>query len=124
MLRPVLAGRLAVLVPLALVAALALLDALQAQTEKGKKHALLVGVNKYQHAELAPLEHAERDAQEMEEELKRSGYTVDLLTGEKATRAAIVEKLKSFAKKGGARGVVLVGLAGHGIQPEGDRDSP
>jgi formylglycine-generating enzyme required for sulfatase activity len=108
--------------PLASVAAVALL-APCAEGHGGAKFALVVGVNRYQHAELGPLEYAESDAKELASELKRSGYRVDLLTGEKATRAAIVEKLKSFAKKGEARGVLVVGLAGHGIQPEGDRDA-
>src|SRR6516225_9779719 len=83
-----------------------------AETEKTRKLALVVGINKYRHAELGELRYAERDAQELAGELERSGYAVELLTGKKATRAAIVTKRKALSEKGDDGGVRVVGLAG------------
>ena len=54
------AGRL---LPFALLSSLAvaflLLDATQAQTGKGKKYGLLVGVKEYRHSDLRPLDYTE-----------------------------------------------------------------
>jgi len=93
---------------------------------QAKKYALLVGVNKYEHTEMnqpSPLAYAEADVVEMAELLRASGYEVDLLVGPKATREAVAAAIKGLAKKGNAEGVVLVGLAGHGVQLEKDDDA-
>jgi hypothetical protein len=71
-----------------LVAALVLLDASQAQTAKGKKHALLVGVRQYAHDSLPDLKHTENDVEEVARVLARSGYRVRLLTSTRGKKAA------------------------------------
>jgi hypothetical protein len=48
-----------------LVAALVLLDGTQAQTDKGKKYALLVGVLEYDSSLLEKLKYAENDVEEL-----------------------------------------------------------
>ena len=87
----------------------------------GKKVALVVGINKYHHADLKALEFAEADAQSLADLLKKAGYQVTLLQGEKATRQSIAAKLQDLRKLPGADGIFLVALAGHGIQPDGSK---
>jgi formylglycine-generating enzyme required for sulfatase activity len=124
MLRPVLAGRLSAVVPLSLVAALALLDASQAQADKGKKYALLVGVKASRHAARTALQYTENDVEELAKVLSNRGFApVRVLTttrGEKKkadaptaknVRAAIKELLAEKTRDD----TVLVALAGHGI---------
>jgi formylglycine-generating enzyme required for sulfatase activity len=83
-----------------------------------KKYALLVGVAKYQHAEMNKplLEFPESDAKDLGALLKASGYDVDLLLGKDATQDAIRTKLAAVKKKGNSDGVVVIGLFGHGVE--------
>jgi hypothetical protein len=55
-------GRCLAVVVLSLLAALVLLDALQAQTEKGKRYELLVGVREYDSSKFEPLKYASTTA--------------------------------------------------------------
>jgi len=48
---------------------------------EGKRYAVVVGVNRYDDAALAPLEYAEADATDLGALLERGGYQVALLTG-------------------------------------------
>ena len=92
----------------------------------GKKVALVVGINKYHHADLnqpKPLEYAEADAQSLADLLKKAGYKVTLLRGEKATHQTIAEHLKELREAPGSDGVFLVAFAGHGLQPEGSKEA-
>jgi len=102
--------------------------AVEAQSKSpGRKFAFLVGVKEYDHAQLKDLEYPERDVEEFAEVLKTAGFTVVLLTtasGEKdATKmptSRIVQKqLASLLTDAMKRDLVLIGLAGHGIQPLG-----
>ena len=64
-----------------------------------KKYALLVGVNKYDHAEMNrpyPLQYAEADVDDLAQMLRISGYEVDLVTGSKATKAEIEARLNDL----------------------------
>jgi uncharacterized caspase-like protein len=111
---------------LALGGLVGLLTVGQTDTPKGKKYALLVGVNKYQRHDMnrpRQLEYAEADVTEMAKLLRAGGYKVELLTGKAATRAAIVKALENIKSEGDADGVVLVGLAGHGMQLEKDDEA-
>lgn len=82
-------------------------------------YALVVGVTKYDKAELNGLRFPEKDAQAVATELKALGYTtVDSLTGSNATKAAITEKLSQFSKRGSNKGIVFVFLSGHGTEME------
>ena len=47
---------------------------------EGKKRALLVGVKKYEHSKLDPLEYTENDVTELATLLRPAGYEVTLLT--------------------------------------------
>ncbi|MFN9717593.1 MAG: SUMF1/EgtB/PvdO family nonheme iron enzyme [Planctomycetota bacterium] len=84
-----------------------------------EKYALLIAVAKYEYADMnkpAPLEFPEDDAKAIGQLLEAGGYTVDLLLGQAATKAAINSKLQTLQSKADADGVVLVGLFGHGIE--------
>src|SRR2546423_11105998 len=61
------------------------LPVLFAQAPAGKKYALLVGINVYNHANFAELSFAENDATELGVVLKQHGYAVTTLTGKDAT---------------------------------------
>src|SRR5258706_8611828 len=52
------------------------------QTERGKKYALVVGVNEYQHPNLPNLRFAVNDARELHAILKKARYDVVLLSDE------------------------------------------
>ncbi len=95
--------------------------AFAADSPEPKKYALLVGVNKYEHAvmnEGGPLKYAEADATALAALLRGSGYEVDVLAGHRATQRAILDHVAKLGAKGNSEGVVLVGLAGHGVQFE------
>jgi formylglycine-generating enzyme required for sulfatase activity len=107
-----------------LVAGLVLLDALHAQADKGKKHALLVGVRDYDSGKFRPLKYTENDAEEMARVLGKADFSVRVLTTTRggkqkadaptaANLRAAVETLLARKKRDDA---VLVALAGHGIQ--------
>ncbi len=102
-----------------------------ASAQDGKRYAVLVGVNGYEHDKLPALKWAVNDAAELGEVLGKSGYAVTLLTDDAGkadpklapTKANIEARLKTVldgAKKGD---LVLVCFAGHGLQFEGDKDA-
>ncbi len=97
------------------------------RTEPAKsKHALLVGVNKYAHADLNkpfPLEYAEADVTALKELLEVSGYEVVTLRGADAKLARIRKELSALRRKGSGASVVLAAFAGHGIQPEESKEA-
>ena len=107
--------------------------AAQEQTA-GRKFAFLVGVVKYNHAKLRNLEFAEADVEELAGVLRKQGFQeVLVLTGHTApiirasSRQAenVLARLREFLSKAklGKDDLVLVGLAGHGIQPLGSDES-
>ncbi len=102
-----------------------------ASAQEGKRYAVLVGVNAYEHDKLETLKYAVNDATELAGVLQQAGYTITLLTDDTGkkdpkfapTKANIERALKAVgdgAKKGD---LVLVGLAGHGVQFESDKDA-
>jgi ubiquinone/menaquinone biosynthesis C-methylase UbiE len=112
-----------IVLALPLVAA-ALLSPAQAQTGKGKKFALLVGVREYRHSKLDNLEFTENDVEELAEALRGGFAEVVLLTstrGGKDAEAAptarnIRAHLKRLLDKVSKHDTILVALAGHGLQ--------
>ncbi|MEI8021305.1 MAG: caspase family protein, partial [Schlesneria sp.] len=82
----------------------------------GEKHALLIGVNKYDDSLMSPLQFPENDAKALGDVLKNSGYEVDLLLGKAATAEAIRAKFRTFRTLGTSEGVLIVGLFGHGVE--------
>jgi formylglycine-generating enzyme required for sulfatase activity len=117
---------------LPLVAAIAVLSSAPAEAHAAKKYALLVGVNKYEHANLPPLEYAVADVAELRDVLTRAGYEVVLLTADEAkakkdtglapTRPNVETHLKALVKKFARGDTLVIGLAGHGLQFAGDED--
>jgi TPR repeat protein len=101
-----------------------------AESVAERRFALLVGVSEYRHSELPHLQYTERDATELGKELERSGFKVTLLTtsaGKKdpssaPTRANVEKAVAALLQNVGREAIVLVGLAGHGLQPEGSAE--
>ncbi len=132
-----------VLLVIVLAAAIPLADLLFAQPPaKGKKVALLIGVNQYANRKLDPLNFAEADVTDLERVLKTAGFEVKTIRGSagidpQANRsgkdvyfAALADSLKGV----GRSDTVLLGFSGHGVQlfvkepgPDGkpvDKESP
>jgi len=105
---------------------------LHAETKSaGRRLAFLVGVQKYGHAQLRNLDFAERDIEQLGEVLEQSGFTVVRLATALGVQDAsrmptiknIREQLDLLLKDVEKDDLVLVGLAGHGIQPLGSDSS-
>ena len=118
------------LLPVLLLPVLAaLLLPVWGEATKGKKYALLVGVNSYEHPKLPALKYAERDVQALAAVLEKAGYEVTLLTGAakarlRPTRANIEAQLKEMLGKKCRRGdTALAAFAGHGLQFAGKSDA-
>ncbi len=89
---------------------------------KGKKVALLIGVNDYQHRKLDPLKYAAADVTDLERVLKAAGFEVRVVrgsdgidaktTGKDVYFAALADSLKGV----GRSDTVLLGFSGHGVQ--------
>ena len=96
----------------------ALIVGMSLSATAAEKYALLIGVTKYEHARMnaSPLKYPEDDANAVADLLKQGGYTVKVLLGKDATKAAIEVALTTFSKEGNADGVVLIGMFGHGVQ--------
>jgi uncharacterized caspase-like protein len=118
------------LLPVLVLSALAgVLLPLWGQEPGGKKYALLVGINTYEHEKLTPLRYAENDARGLSKVLQEAGYEVVLLTGsartrsQRPTKANIETRLKEVLGKCRRGDMALVALAGHGLQFEGKKDA-
>ena len=86
-----------------------------------RKYALLVGVNEYTNRKFDNLKYAERDVLELAKELRAAGYEVRVLSSgaagkDQATRAKIEAAVDEVLKKVTKKDIVLVALAGHGVQ--------
>jgi len=127
-MRTSLAIRVGVLFAVALSAALVVPpDALQGQAaKKGKKVALLVGVNTYEHEDLKPLKYTENDVEELAKLLREpsAGFAVRVLTvsrGKKdpkdmPTAKNILAAIAGLAKDATRQDLILLALSGHGVQ--------
>jgi formylglycine-generating enzyme required for sulfatase activity len=116
-----------------------LLESGHAQTVRGKKYALLVGVCQYDSSALQTLDYPENDVEELSKLLNRpaAGFaSVRVLTNkrggkdskDKPTAANIRAALKELLKGKNSGDTVLLALAGHGVQlevkdPDGKADS-
>jgi hypothetical protein len=112
---------------LALLAGLALAR----PEDRSRRIAVLVGVKAYNHADLPDLEFTERDVTELGDLLRPAGYQVTLLTTtagandarRKPTLANIRRELAAALQNVTKYDTVLIGLAGHGVQPAGAKGS-
>lgn len=111
---------------LILTTALVIAGGLSGQDAKGKKYALLVGINDYQHDKLPDLLYAVNDAKKLGQVLAKAGFETTTLTDEtgktdpnrRPTKANIERALEAVLKKCQRGDIVLVALAGHGLQFE------
>jgi uncharacterized caspase-like protein len=95
------------------------------QEGSGRKLAVLVGVRTYQHSDLKNLDYPENDVDELAALLNRQGFSVTLLTtrakptdqDQFPTSDNIRRQLAAVLKGATKHDLVLVGLAGHGLQP-------
>ena len=95
--------------------------------------AFLVGVEKYSHGKLHDLEFPENDLEELADVLNSQGFKTVLLTtrlgkndaSRMPTQQNVWDGIRTFLKehKPTRRDLMLVGLAGHGIQPLGSDES-
>ena len=74
-----------------------------AQPAEGKKIALLVGINVYDHSNLADLKYCEHDVEELAAVFRNGGYEVTLMTGShkgqlRGTEANIQSQLTALLK--------------------------
>jgi formylglycine-generating enzyme required for sulfatase activity len=107
-----------------LALALLLRDASQAQTDKGKKYALLVGVREYDSVKFPKLAYTENDAEDLAGVLDKAGFSVRVLTSSRGAKRKddlpTVDNLRAAVKALLARrkrtDTILVALAGHGMQ--------
>jgi formylglycine-generating enzyme required for sulfatase activity len=91
----------------------------------GRKLAFLVGVKVYDHADLKNLDFPENDVEDLAALLKSDGFETIVLTtsrGKKSdqnkpTAANIRSRLKAILGGATKQDLIIVGLAGHGIQP-------
>jgi TPR repeat protein len=91
--------------------------------EDGKRFAVLVGVNSYEHPKLPKLNFAVNDAVDLAKLLREDGYIVTELTDSsetKPTRQAIADAISNVLKKAGKDDSVLIALSGHGLQFDKD----
>jgi hypothetical protein len=86
----------------------------------GRRQALCVGINTYvgSHA----LSGAVRDASAWQKALHKLGFDVRTLLDQAATRAAILDSLRTMVKGAGAGDVVVFQFAGHGTQTQSSDD--
>ncbi|MFO0811156.1 MAG: caspase family protein [Gemmataceae bacterium] len=112
----------------ALVVAAAALPA--ADPPAGARHALLIGVNRYDSDDLKPLAYAEADVTDLASLLKEKGFTAGTVTlmttaGGKAdaklapTRANVQAAFQALLGRLKAADVALVAFAGRGMQKAG-----
>ena len=105
--------------------------AAQGNAAHARKMAFLVGVKNYDHADLKDLDFPEHDVEELGSVLKGDGFQVVLLTTQggkkdpqnKPTAENIRARLKGLLQGATKQDLMIVGLAGHGLQPAGSDDS-
>jgi sn-glycerol 3-phosphate transport system substrate-binding protein len=116
---------------LAVCAGLAPLCVLGQSEAPGRKLAFLVAVKTYDHSDLKNLDYTENDVEEFGSVLKNEGFDVVVLTTSRGKRAALQNptaenirtRFKTLLRGVTKRDLIVVGLAGHGIQPVGSDDS-
>jgi TPR repeat protein len=97
----------------------------------GRRRAILVGVNQYDHPKLRPLRYSVNDVVALGPFLRQEGYEVTLLTDEEGRKQAdrrptlgnIRTRVRAAIKQSRRADTLLIAMAGHGLQFGGDRDS-
>ena len=115
---------------LAFISVLLIVDRIGA-AEQGKKLAVVVGVREYQHARFSLPKYTENAALETAQVLREAGYEVTLLCDSngkkdadlKPTRANILQHVERTLSGRHRDDLVLIALAGHGLQPDRKNES-
>ncbi len=97
----------------------------------GRKLAFLVGVKEYKHSDLKNLDYPENDVEELASVLKQQNFSVTLLTtsggrtnqNRLPTSENIRRQLAAILKDVSKNDLIVVGLAGHGLQLVGSSDA-
>lgn len=85
-----------------------------AVAETPQKHALVIGLGKQLDSSWSTI-HGDRDVEIVTQMLRSNGYTdITTLTNEKATKAAIVNAIKSLTSRIGTGDAVYIHFSGHG----------
>ncbi len=113
------------------VAVFSLTSSAQESASEGRKLALLVGVKRYDHEDLRDLDFPENDVEDLAGVLKDQHFETVVLTTargkqdatEKPTAENLRARLKTLLKGANKRDLIVVALAGHGIQPLGSDES-
>ncbi len=83
-----------------------------------RKVAFLVGINDYKKPFFNDLKYAENDVKAIGVELRKLGFEVTVLTGQRATREAIDATVRRLVRPLGDEDLALVMLSGHGQELE------
>jgi TPR repeat protein len=91
---------------------------------QSQRRAVLIGIDKYDDANLEPLEYAESDATALALSLKAAGYEITLLTGRAAkvddirepTKANIERSLRTVLENCKHDDLMLIAFVGHGLR--------
>lgn len=98
---------------------------------EGKRHALLVGVDTYEHRTLPSSRYAGADVAELAGILRQHGWTCTVLCDAAGkenpslipTRANVQNNLRRIAQEAAAEDIVLFGFSGHGLQFSDRKDA-
>lgn len=98
---------------------------------EGKRYAVLVGVEDYEHSQLQRLQFSVDDVTDLAAVLKQSGYAVTLLTDDtgkklkslEPTRVNIEKKIQTVLDQCRKDDTVILAFAGHGLQFTGQKDA-
>ena len=88
----------------------------QAQPATGKKYALLVGMNKYESAQVQELKYAKNDIDELKRVLDEQGYDVRVVADDSAYRHRIISALTNLALRATEADTFILYYAGHGVR--------
>ncbi|HEX3146584.1 MAG TPA: caspase family protein [Gemmataceae bacterium] len=102
-----------------------------ASAQEGRRYAVLVGVNTYDHEKLPALKYAVNDAAELGRLLEKAGYDVTVLSDDAGktdsklapTKKNIEHVLKVVLERAKKGDLVVIAFAGHGVQFEGEKDA-
>jgi hypothetical protein len=90
-----------------------------ANTERGKRRALLIGINSYEDPNLGSLRFARSDAEYLADVFADpvfGGFEVDLVVDGDLTNSALMERLRNWKEKLGPEDTALIYYSGHGMR--------
>jgi Caspase domain len=90
-------------------------------TSKGKRYAVIVGVNQYEEDDIPQLAGAENDAQELKKKLIENNFQISdqhLLIGKRATRTAILRAVSDIFRDDSKAELIIFYFSGHGVLDE------